>query len=424
MLALTSDNKNRIMNLALRLSSLGAKLILTLYMARFFELSSLGSYGLVFSAVVVVITLLGQELGYMVKREIVGLSPQEALIKIRDQIVWYGANYILFSLIVALIIMTGISGVPTKYLLYILVIGIAESLGTMCYNNMNLFNQQVMANVALFVRAAAWIPFVVALGFFDNSYRNEDTVLIGWAVSSTIALAVPVWAWRDWGWKAVLRQSVDYSWMIKSVRKSSFIWFGALGLMVGGYVDRFFTNHFISIEMVGVMTFYYSFINAMAPLVESGALIFTAPKLVDLHRRKKIKRFWYETFKVMKQVGIGAAGLALILSVCVPVLGVLMGKAAFVDQMDTFWLLLVATWLNSMSLVLHYVLFAQHRDKPIWMGNILFVIPVIVGNLFFIPLYGFIGIGYSAIVSAIFLIIWRGKFIEWPSHISGRSRSS
>ena len=107
MLKLTTDHKNRFLNLGLRLTSLAMKLVLTLYMGRYFELSAIGAYGLVFSAVVVVGTLMGQELGYIVKREIVGLSPQEALIKIRDQIIWYGANHILFALVVLVLILMG-----------------------------------------------------------------------------------------------------------------------------------------------------------------------------------------------------------------------------------------------------------------------------------------------------------------------------
>ena len=285
----------------------------------------------------------------------------------------------------------------------------------MCYNNMNLFNQQVMANVALFVRAAIWIPFVIVLGFVDDSFRHEDTVLTAWAISSVLALAVPFWTWRDWGWGASFSRTINVQWLFHSVKKSSFLWFGALGLMIGGYADRFFINHFISIEFVGVMTFYYSFINAIAPLVESGALIFSAPKLVDYHRRKETKLFWQETAYALKQVGLGVAGLSVILSAFVPCLGILMGKLEFIDHISTFWLLLFATWLNSMSLVLHYVLFAQHRDRPIWVGNILFVIPVIAGNMFFIPTFGFIGIGYSAVVAAVLLILWRVKFVHWSS---------
>jgi O-antigen/teichoic acid export membrane protein len=150
----------------------------------------------------------------------------------------------------------------------------------------------------------------------------------------------------------------------------------------------------------------------MPPLVESGALIFSAPKMVEFHKNKKTESFWKEAKSALLQIGIGVALLSLALSIFVPILGYFMGKPAFLDNIHTFWLLLFATWINSLSLVLHYVLFAQHRDKPIWTGNILFVIPVIMGNMFFVPHFGFIGIGYSAIISALLLILWRGWFIR------------
>ncbi|MGE0108691.1 MAG: lipopolysaccharide biosynthesis protein, partial [Bdellovibrionales bacterium] len=406
------EHKNRFMNLSLRMVSLASKLILTLYMGRYFELSALGAYGLVFSAVVVVNTLLGQELGYIVKREIVGSSPQAALIKMRDQFIWHSGNYLIFTLVTTVLLLSGFDYVSPKYIIYILAIGIAESLGSMAYNNMNLLGQQVMANGALFIRAAAWVPFVIALGFWDKSFRTEDTVLTAWAISSTLSLSVPLWTWRNWGWKNMIQAKIDYKWMKQSVKKSAPIWLGSLGLMVGGYIDRFFINHFINIELVGVMTFYYSFINAMPPLIESGALIFSAPKMVEFYKNKKTENFWKEAKNALIQIGIGVALLSLALSIFVPVLGYFMGKPAFLENIHTFWLLLGATWINSISLVLHYVLFAQHRDKPIWTGNILFVIPVITGNMFFVPHFGFIGIGYSAIISALLLILWRGWFIR------------
>ncbi len=416
MMLLNTNQKNQLANLVLRLSSLGAKLILTLYMARFFDLSALGVYGLVFSAVILSGAFLGQEFSYIVKREIVGLEPTDALQKIRDQIIWYAANYALLALVVFGLIVTNAIDIPAKYLIYILVLGVSESLGTVLYNNMNLFNQQLWANVAFFVRAASWVPFVIVLGFVDESFRTEDTVLICWAIGSIAALGVPLWVWRDWGWAAVAKRPIQWDWLFNGLKRGSFIWFGILGTVLGSYIDRYFVNHFLSLELVGVMTFYYSFVNAFEPLVESGILTFTAPRLVASHKKKDGVGFWREAGQAAWQVGIGMGVLALFLSVFVPFLGQFLGKEAFVEQIDTFLLLLVAAWIHAFSLVPYYILFAQHRDKPIWIGNILYVIPVLACNFIFIPQLGFLGVGYSAIVSSLFLLFWRAKFIQWPKN--------
>jgi O-antigen/teichoic acid export membrane protein len=229
-----------------------------------------------------------------------------------------------------------------------------------------------------------------------------------------LALGVPLWVWRDWGWKTVLKTPVDWLWLVRGIKRGAFIWFGTLGAMLGSYVDRYFVNHFLSIEYVGVMTFYYSFANAFQPLVESGVLAFVAPRMVAYHKAGDKVGFWREVKQAGWQVGIGVGLLVLVLGVVVPALGHLLGKQAFVNEAYTLWLLLGGSWIHTMALVLYYILFAQHQDKPIWLGNILLMAPVLFCNILLIPAFGFEGVGYSAVATGVFLFFWRFKFIEWP----------
>lgn len=413
----------QITNLILRVASLAGKLLLMLFMGRYFDLSSIGAYGLVFGAVMLVGAFAGQSFNYVVMREIIDMPRIDALARVRDQVVWYLLNYALLGGLLVANDYLRIIDIPSKYFIFLLVLSVTEGLGSVFYYNMNSFGQQFLANISLFVRAAAWVPFVVVLGLYDPKYLHEDTVLLCWSVGSALSLTIPLVVWSRWGWRKVFAKRIDWPWIRNGVKKSSYIWLGTLSGVAGSYLDRYVVNHYINLELVGVLTFFYSFVNAFFPLIESGVIAFASPKMVGLHRRNEMQAFWLEVRRAGKQIAIAAGGLAVFLSLAVPSLSIMLDRHAFVRETQTLLLLLAATWFNVMSMGLTHILFAQHRDGPVWTGSLFYCLVMVVANFSFVPVYGFSGIGYSALVAALCLFIWRLCFVDWPMHFWRYGRS-
>ncbi len=104
--------------------------------------------------------------------------------------------------------------------------------------------------------------------------------------------------------------------------------------------------------------------------------------------------------------------VAIGLGIAVPLFGYLFNRQAFVDYMGTFWLMLLGTWLRANAETFSNILFARHQDRAIWLGNLLFLIPALGGNLVLVPLLGFKGIGFSTIAASAFILAWRWHYVR------------
>lgn len=404
-------SKAQMANLAFRSLSLVSKFILTLYMARFFDLTSLGAYGLIFSSVMCMTGILGQEFGYIVKREVIGIAPVDALHKMRDQVFLHLFNYAVVGLIFLGVCLTGVTEIPSKYFFYVWILTVFEGIGMVFYNNMNSLNQQIMANLTLFVRTGLWIPIVILLGWGDERFRNEDTVVLFWVLGSAFALGLPLWTWRHWGWREALGRPANLSWMKQGIKRCFPLWIGTIGGFITTYVDRYFVSHLLNLEYVGIMTFYYSFISAIVTLMESGVFAFAYPRQIALYKSGDKQAFWTDIRKTALQVTVGGGGICVVMAAVVPVIAYFLGKPEIFHEASVFWMQLIGVFISCLSLCAYYALFAGHHDRPIWIGNVLYLIPVLSFNAVFISLFGFDGIGYSAVLSSLCLLAWRFAFV-------------
>lgn len=397
----------QILNVGLRLASLAAKLALTIYMGRYFSLADLGVYGLVFGAVMTLGAFVGMKIDYIVARELVDARPVDVAHIMRDQAALYGLNYLLGIVLAGTLVFFPIEGIDNRILFFILTLTIAETFATMTYTNMNSLGQQVMANVLFFVRSGLWAIPVMVLGFLCPWMQTADTVLGAWLFGVLLCVMMTLWFWRDLPWGKLFSIPINWGWIRSSIKKCWLLWLGALGVTGGMYIDRFVVNHFLGMEKAGVATFYLSFTTALLTLAQSGVLFFAYPKLISLHRKKDIAGFRKEVRETFWHIGIFAGVLALVIGIGVPLLATFMHKQEFMDEILTLWLMLAGIWIRCNSETLYYVLFARHQDKPIWLGNILFLIPAFGCNALFVPIFGLSGIGYGTIIAASSLFLWR-----------------
>jgi O-antigen/teichoic acid export membrane protein len=399
--------KIRALNVFLRLLPMAAKLGLTMYMGRYFDLADIGAYGLVIGAVAMLTVVVGQDLIYVVSRDIVGADPATALHKMRDQAVLYGLNYLALTAVILTLIAANSVNVSPRTMLYALILTILESLGAVSYSNLNSLHLQVRANAMLFIRGGLWVFPVVILCMIRPSLRNADTVIVGWITGAGASLVVTLWLWRDLPWREVMRRPINWPWIRQGVKTGSPIWLGWMGLTSGTFIDRFVVDHYLSIEDVGVLTFYYAFTNALLTLMQNGVAAFAVPRLIQHHRNNAHDDFHKEARYASQQISIGAGLIAIGLGIAVPLLGYLLGRHAFVASSNVFLLMLLGTWLRANAEMKNNILYARHQDRAIWLGNMLFLIPALCGNLLLVPIFGLFGSGYSAVIAAAFLLGWR-----------------
>lgn len=397
----------RLFNAGLRFTSLGAKLLLTLYMGRYLGLSDLGTYGLVAAIVAIAIPVVGFRLDYTVSREIVDATPLEIARKMRDQVIFYSLTYLALGATLFSAWFAGWLDVSFKLTLFTFLLAILESLTTITSTNLISLRQPVMANIVFFVRAALWNFPVIALGILYADYRSADVIFEWWLAFSAISILITFYILRHLPWKETMHHAVDWPWILSSTRRCLPMWLSSIGFVAANYIDRFVVEFYLGRDYVGIASFYGSFILAISALIDSGIFSFATPHFISLHKKNDAAGLRHETIKVTWQASLSAGFLAIAIGVIVPMLGELFERPEFAKHKYVLWLLLFSVWLKTASSSLNILLYAHHRDRAIWGSNFL-LLAVSAGSSFvLVPLMGFIGIGYSAVLSAVALGLWR-----------------
>lgn len=397
----------RLTNALLRVLSLVAKLGLTLYMGRYLGLSELGTYGLVAAWVAIGIPLLGLRLDYVVARDIVTLEPAALVLRLRDQALFYALNYCLLLVLLGLALLLGAFRQDGQIVFFAACLCILENVATVTSANLVSLGRPVLANCLFFLRAAAWALPVIVLGLFLPQLRSATTVFIGWLLGLCLSLVITAYQWRHLPWALARRTSVNWAWIRGAVKVCSLVWLGAVGAALSINIDRFVVDANLGRSFVGIVSFYGSFTVAISSLLYSGIFAFGFPRLVQLHQDSSVAAFRKEALRLTSQAVIAAASISIVVGVTVPWLGVAFHRPEFRLHAPTLWLILLAITLKSATESLYYVMYARHQDRAVWLGNLLLLAMAAVGNVVLVPRLGFAGIGYSALISAVFIGVWR-----------------
>ena len=222
----------------------------------------------------------------------------------------------------------GALAISRRPLMWALVLTVGESLANMNYANMISRHQPLRANALFSVRAGLWVFPVVALGLWSPVYRTVDTVFFGWGLGLLASFAALLPAWKNIPWHKAFDRRIDWAWMKASVRKTFFIWLGAMGVTVGVYIDRFVVMHFLGLDYVGITTIYFSFANALFALLQSGVFSFAYPRLILMHREGDRAGFHRETRHMGRDVALFSGLAAIGMGIAVAVLGPYLQEAA------------------------------------------------------------------------------------------------
>jgi len=398
---------HRVFNAALRFGSLGSKLILVLYMGIYFPLSDIGMYGLVVASVAISGSVLGFRLNYFGARDLIGSSPENITKNIISQSVFYLFNYLAAAVVVLLIYLFIDAPVGFYILLSIIFLAALEHYAVATMDMLIALKMPTAANVLLFVRASFWPIPVIVLGYLFPEYRNVNVVLVFWCFGVLSSILLTGWVVRQLPWKQALAFGVDRLWIKKGIIVSLPIWIGGIGASAAQYAERFVVEGFLSRDLVGVISFYGSFSNAIFSVVYGAVFAFSFPKVVSYHNDRDGLALKKEAFSMTLIALAMAVITSVIIGVIVPMSGEWLNRPEFYNYSNVLWLMLVAICLRCASESVHYVLYARQEDRMIWVGSFILIIPSFGLNLVLVPVFGLEGVGYSAIGTSVFYGLWR-----------------
>ena len=391
----------------LRLLSLGGKLALSLFMGAFFTLAELGVYGLAFGAVMLAVVLFGFRVDYTVSREIAGMPPD----KQRDVGMQVVALFTISFVLAAPIGILALSafGLPGGIGMALLIYALCcvEAFANYLYTVTISLKRPALANGLFFIRSGLWPVPVMIAAYLEPQLRTVEFVLAAWLLGVTISVILNLGYMRHQMLTRLSRSHLKMADVGAFCRRTVMIWIGSVAVAMGVYLDRFVLARVLSLSDVGVATFYISFTLAALTLVQSATTTVTLPAMIHHYDNDEMEGFRGQVRRTAKLAIVLAVAVLCGLAVAMLAMGPLLGKPELSAAYPAFLLLLLATLIRTHAETLYYGLFVQRRHRSIWLGNLVFFALALAFNLALIPLFGLVGLGLAAVLSALAIMAIR-----------------
>ena len=380
----------------LRGASLGGRLLLLLAIARYLTLADVGAFGIFSAAVVTAVLVLGLDFHAYSSREIAGADARTRVRLIANQWSFHAVSYCVLLPAAALAAAAGL--VPRHLLLWWLGVLVAEHVATELYRLLIVLRHPTAANVALFLRAAAWGIAAAGLFVVAPQSRSLTTVWIAWLLGAGSSVLLAAWTLRYLPWKEARPVTFDTAWLTRGAVVMLPFLVASLSLKVVEYSDRFFLSGFVAPEAVGQFTFLASLANALQALVHSSVVAMYLPRLLRAsaagtphvyeHDRQQM---FVLTVLVSTLCG---GGLAVAIG---PLATMLHLESVVPGDLRVLWWLLLANVLTVISWVFHYDLYARGRDRHLLLANLAGAACTLALHTLLIPAYGPVGAAVASV---------------------------
>lgn len=422
-----------IINILLRVVTLGSKFLLLIVMAQRLSLDELGVYGIMTVTVSFAIYFVGMDFYTFNIRDML-LHPKVEWGKlIRDQFALHFVIYTVFLPVLSLVFFIGVIG--WRYAIWFYLLLILEHLGQETYRVIEASGRPTTALIYLFVRSGFWPYLAVILMIVSDKFAHVSVVFALWAAASGLSLLLAAYWLRGLGWREGWRKPVDWWRIRKGVGVSLILLMATLFLRGTTLIDRYMLERYWALELVGVYTFFFSIAFVLQDFVNVGVVTSIYPRLISTYQRGDLPGHSQLFGALAKRVFLVTLLLGGTLALITPLILPFLGKQEFAQHLSVFMVLLLAASLSVLSLIPFYGLYARNADRAILLSSLLSLITCFFVDFALIPIYGPIGaaIGYAAAMTVLlfsrffFLRVSSGGFQNsefLKPLLVGRDRSS
>lgn len=388
-----------LVNVGLRGSSLAFRFALSFYIIKYLGLEAAGIYGLALGAIGLAPAITTFGMNYFLARDLVGMPPGEAAPRIKTRLV---ASTVATALLTALAAAGayGFAYPITPIILIIAVLVWLEIYANDLYVALIALEMPLLANVAMFIRLAAWIPFVIGLGLLLPQTRSIEYVLLGWLVSYGLYFGVLLYALRRWPLAEALRAPVHTGWIKDRLRQGWLIYFSDIGIVGYTYVDRYIVSLMLGLELTGLYNFYWSLANALQTLLFTAIIQVALPVLFKAFNSGNMAAWRAAMRREMKKT----AAYAVVLGICVyggsELLIAVLGMSQLTEHRGVFIMLVLAAVVRSATDLANVGITSVRLDRIYALTNLgSLAISCVVTSLC-IWWLGFVGVGVAALTTA------------------------
>lgn len=352
----------RLINIALRGTTLASKFLLIFFLAKFLEPKELGLYGLLTVTIGYALYLLGFDFYTFTTREILKRKRHEWGGLIKDQGALSLALYTVFLPLLSLVFITDL--LPWSVAGWFFLLLVLEHLTQELSRLLIAISEQLLASIMLFFRSGIWAIIVTALMFIDTDTRELNYVLGGWAFGSFSALALGIYRLKQLkisGW----HKKTDWLWIGRGLKIAIPLLIATLALRGLFTIDRYWFADLASLDTLGAYVLFMGISSALLSFLDAGVFAFIYPGLISAHHDKDAEAFRRKLKALLWQTLILSIAFSIVALLIINPLLVWLNKPLYLEHEYLFpWTLLV-TLLYSLGMIPHYALYAQGLDRPI-----------------------------------------------------------
>jgi O-antigen/teichoic acid export membrane protein len=382
--------------IALRLFSVGGKVLLMLYLAEYFSLVELGIYGLFVATNTIAIYVAGFEFYTFTTREILTVDRAEWPRAVASQLRFHAVAYLALGPMIAVVFALGV--LPSRTAGWFCLVLICTHATQELYRLLIASSRPLAAYAVSACAHGVWVFPVMGLGLVWPAARNLDVVFGGWAVGAFAATVGGLAMLRRLGlldrratgsW-ALVRRGMKVSWMFFVV---------ALCFRLIDLSDRYFIQWFLGESQVGVYTLYGSVARVLQDLVFTGFVAAVFPSFVAAYQHRDAEEFAARRRQLRRAVIAATAALVPCFVVGVHALLAILDKPAFRAELTSYYILIAAAAVSALTLIPQYSLYAWRRDRVILQAAVLGAAANVALNAVLVPRLGLTGAAIATLAA-------------------------
>jgi len=377
---MSSTKSKRLFNLSLQTGTLGARFLFIFFLAKFLNPADVGYYGLFVAAVGYSLYFLGLDFYTYTTREILKVPKEQRGEILKGHAVLAGILYLLLLPVAAILLHR--AQWPVGLALWFIPILMLEHFNQEMSRLLVPMSEQLAASIILFVRLGSWALVMVALMAYDRDSRNLHYVMASWAAAGVVAASLGLLKLKRLqlgGW----RNSVNWSWIRKGIGVSTAFLLATLALRGFQTIDRYWLESLGGIEAVGAYVLFLGVAGSLMTFLDAGVISYAYPKFIQLHQAHDYKTLHQEVRKLGLQTLFVSLVFAIVSWLLLPYLLAWISRPVYMEHISLYPWILLAMVINAFSMVPHFALYSQGKDKPIIYSHVAALLAFVASVLAF-----------------------------------------
>lgn len=400
-----AKHSNEVLNLGIRVAALGGKFLIVFYITKIYGEAALGEFGLFSTSVVFAMLAIGFDFYTYANRELVlKKSAEERLQIVYNQSIFYlSAIVISYPLLYLLFYYEFIS---SKYLFLFYGMLLVEHFSQEGYRLLIILQKPLIANTFFFIRSSAWAIILVICYLIGIHFKQHTHIYIAWFAFSLLSLILTVFYLRRlFRISGKPHLNIQKEWIKKGLKTSSYYLLATLSYNFILYGNRYLLDIYGTKEEVGIYTFFSQISNLLYVVVSTAVIFIDYPKLVEQASHGDTYSYTVLVKMFKKKTMLWSLCTLVLLLAGGEVLIHFMRTHNFEKNIATYYCLLAANFILTISLIYHYILYSIKRDAVIMRATITSVIVFILTSLILIPQFNILGAALSTLIAFLTLLI-------------------